>query len=177
MLNLVTEIGEDPFFGWATIEPIRLRVFWPIRLQFFRLGLCPSFSRSRWAVSVVSPIEFAESTPSRRQLSSSLLSMTDLNLIRSSALAAYSNIVPSSSSISRTYVKLVNFYGLSSDQTLQVHPDCTSTWTLSIILEPLIWSSYLILFIRLQPASVIVRELGQLFEYPSIDHPIRSSGS
>ena len=81
--------------------------------------------------------------------------------------------IPSSSSVSSLYVNLVNCLNISHliipSHPLNLSPVCTWTW--SIVWISLIWSSYPILFIHLQS----VRELGQLFEYLSFDHPIPSS--
>ena len=77
--------------------------------------------------------------------------------------------IPSSSSVTRMYVKLVNYlntFHLILSHPL--HPSPGSMWTWSIVWIPVIWSSRLFCFVCLQ----FVRELSQLFEYLSSDHPI-----
>ena len=75
------------------------------------------------------------------------------------------------SSISREYVSLVQLF---EDHSFQVdHPSSGCRQTLSIIWIPLVWSSHLILLSHVQR----VRELVQLFEDLSPDHPISSSFS
>ena len=78
--------------------------------------------------------------------------------------------IPSSSSVSRMYVNLVNCFKISYliIPSHPLHPSPDRTWTWSNVLRSLIWSSHPILFIRLQG----VRELRQLFLDISSDHPI-----
>ena len=85
-------------------------------------------------------------------------------------------LIPSSSSVSRKYVNFINWFKASDYLILFIHlqhvrepqsfehpsfdhplhPSPDRTWTWSVVSGPLIWSSYPILFIRLQK----VRELG-----------------
>ena len=84
--------------------------------------------------------------------------------------------IPSSSSISREYVTLVNCFKVSHRiiPFHPLHPSPDRMWTWSIFLRSLIWSSHPILFIRLQN----VCDLGQLFKISHLiipSHPLHPS--
>ena len=100
--------------------------------------------------------------------------------------------IPSSSSVFREYVNLIN--GLNTSHlinfSLHLHLSPESTWPWSIVWISLFWSSCLLLFIRLKRVRQFklfeylssnllirfqnVRELGQLFENLSSNHSIPS---
>ena len=98
-----------------------------------------------------------------------------VNGLNTPYLIILSHPMPSSSSITRPYVNLVDFFKTSHLIILShpLHSSPESTWTRLFVYIFVFWLSYPTIFIGFQG----VRQLAQLFEYPTYDFPIPSSSS